>query len=67
MESWLLLALQAVLLGSWAKLKYSTILDAYSISELLELNDKTDEDCLEYLVETRYILLPEVLPIEFDE
>jgi len=50
-----------------AKLKYSTILDAYSISELLELNDKTDEDCLEYLVETRFIKLPEVLPIEFDE
>jgi hypothetical protein len=46
---------------------YSTVLEAYSLQELIELNDKTEEECLEYLVETRYIKLPEVLPIEFDD
>ena len=37
------------------------------IAELLELNDLTEEDCLEYLLSTKFIELPEVLPIEFDE
>ena len=48
-------------------MNYSTILEAYSLQELLELNDKTEEECLEYLVDHRYIELPEVLPIEFDD
>lgn len=45
-------------------MNYATILQAYTISDLLELNDKTEEDCLEFLVEEGFILLPEVLPIE---
>lgn len=45
-------------------MSYATILEAYTISELLELNDKTDEDCLEFLVEEGFITLPEVLPLE---
>lgn len=45
---------------------YSTILDAYTIEDLLELNDKTTEDCLEYLVEEGFINLPDVQPLEFE-
>lgn len=45
-------------------MSYSTILQAYTLSELLELNDKTEEDCLEFLVEEGFIELPEVLPLE---
>lgn len=48
-------------------MNYDLVLSAYSISELLELNDKTDSECLEYLVETKFIELPEVLPITFDD
>ena len=48
-------------------LSYLTILDTYSLEELLELNDKTTEDCLEFLVEEGYIELPEIRPLDFDE
>lgn len=47
-------------------MSYATILEAYTIAELLELNDKTEEDCLEFLVEERFIILPEVLPLQYD-
>ena len=60
-----LASLVAWVLGVW--LKYSTILEAYTLTELLELNDLTEEDCLEYLLSTKFIELPEVLPIEFDD
>lgn len=43
------------------------MLEAYTLTEILELNDKTEAECLEYLVNLRYVELPEVLPIEFDE
>lgn len=46
---------------------YSTILDVYSIEEILELNDKTTEDCLEYLVDEKYVELPRIKPLDFDE
>lgn len=48
-------------------MSYSTILETYTISEILELNDKTDEECLEYLVDMKYIHLPEITPLEFDD
>lgn len=47
--------------------EYSTILDCYSIEDLLELNDKTTEECLEYLVDLGYISLPTIKPLDFDE
>jgi len=47
-------------------LSYTTILQAYTLTELLELNDKTEEDCLEFLHEEKYITLPDILPIEYD-
>jgi hypothetical protein len=45
---------------------YTTVLQAYTLTELLELNDKTEEDCLEFLVEEGFITLPEVLPLDYD-
>lgn len=45
---------------------YTTILDAYTLEDLLELNDKTTEDCLEFLVEEAFITLPDIQPLEFE-
>lgn len=44
----------------------SAILDAYSFSEILEMNDLTEEEALEYLVVHGKIRLPELRPLEFD-
>lgn len=44
---------------------YSTILETYTLSEILEMNDLTEEDCLEFLVEEEFLELPEVKPLEF--
>lgn len=48
-------------------MSYRTILETYSLEEILELNDLTAEDCLEYLVEEGYIDLPDITPLDFDE
>ena len=49
-------------------MNYATLLETYDLSEILEMNDLTQEDVLEYMVETKYIRhLPEVLPLEFDD
>jgi len=45
---------------------YAAVLDVYTLEELLEHNDITTEECLEYLVETRFVKLPEVEPLEFE-
>lgn len=42
---------------------YTDILETYTIEELLELNDLTPEDCLEFLVEEDFLSLPEVKPL----
>jgi hypothetical protein len=46
---------------------YSALLDVYTIEEILELNDKTPEECLEFLVEEKYIRLPTIKPLHFDD
>jgi hypothetical protein len=46
---------------------YAAILSCYSITELLELNDKSEEELLIFLVEEGYLSLPEVTPLEFDD
>ncbi len=46
---------------------YATLLEVYTLEELLELNDKTEEDCLEFLVEEKFIKLPTIKPLDFDE
>lgn len=45
---------------------YTAILDCYSILELLELNDKTEEELLIFLVEEGYIDLPDIKPMDFE-
>ena len=44
---------------------YATILNTYSLEEILEYNDLTPEDCLEFLVEEEYLELPEIKPLDF--
>jgi len=46
---------------------YTTLLEVYTLGEILELNDKTEEECLEFLVEEGYVILPKIKPLEFDE
>jgi hypothetical protein len=42
---------------------YTDLLETYSIEEILEYNDLTTEDCLEFLVEEGFVELPEVKPL----
>ena len=44
----------------------TAVLEVYSLEEIFELNDLTSEDILEYLVRHRLVVLPEILPVEFD-
>jgi len=44
----------------------AAILQTYTLSELLELNDLTEEEVLEYLVQHGQVRLPELRPLEFD-
>lgn len=46
---------------------FAAILEVYSITELLELNDKSEEELLTFLVEDGYLTLPEIRPIDFDD
>jgi hypothetical protein len=45
---------------------FAAILTVYSLTELLELNDKTEEELLIFLVEEGYFTLPDIQPLEFD-
>jgi len=47
-------------------LSYTTILETYSLEDILELNDLTAEECLEFLVDEGYIDLPEIKPLDFE-
>ncbi len=46
---------------------YDTYLETYTIEEILELNDKTEEECLEFLVEEGFVELPKIKPLDFDD
>ena len=48
-------------------MNYSAVLDTYELSEIIELNDLTQEDVLEYLVEHNVLNLPETLPVTIDD
>ncbi len=43
--------------------EYTDLLETYTIEDILELNDLTAEDCLEFLVEEGFVELPEVKPL----
>lgn len=45
---------------------YSAILETYSLQELLELNDLTEEEALDYLVTQGFLKLPEITPLDFE-
>ena len=47
-------------------LSYATILETYSLEDILELNDLTAEECLEFLVDEGYVDLPEIKPLDFE-
>lgn len=47
-------------------LNYAALLETYSLNEILELNDLTEEDILEFLHVEGYVDLPEIKPLEFD-
>lgn len=49
-----------------SQLSYAVLLETYTLEELLELNDLSLEDCLEFLVDEKFITLPEVTPLEFE-
>lgn len=46
--------------------RFSAILETYSLTEILEMNDLTEEDLLEYLVEEGMVKLPEIRPLDFE-
>lgn len=41
------------------------MLETYSLEEILELNDLTPEEALEYLVTQGLVELPEITPLDF--
>lgn len=45
---------------------YDALLEVYSLEDILELNDKTTEDCLEFLIEEGFIDLPRIKPLDFE-
>jgi len=47
-------------------LSYATILETYSLEDILELNDLTAEECLEFLVDEGFVDLPEIKPLDFE-
>lgn len=46
---------------------YATVLEAYSLEEILELNDVTEEETLDFLVTQGFLVLPDIQPLEFDD
>ena len=40
------------------------LLEVYTIEELAELNDKTPEEILAYLIEQAVLVIPDIKPLE---
>lgn len=45
---------------------YAAILEVYTLEELIELNDLTEEDALDYLVTQGFLKLPRIKPLDFE-
>lgn len=43
------------------------VLQTYSLEEIIELNDKTEEEVLDYLVTQSFLALPDPLPVDIDD
>jgi hypothetical protein len=44
----------------------ATILQTYSLEEIFELNELTEEEILQFLVEEDLVSLPKIKPVDFD-
>lgn len=45
---------------------YANALETYSLEEILELNDVTEEEALEFMVEENFIKLPSIRSLDFE-
>lgn len=45
---------------------YTAVLDVYTLEDILERNDITQEEALDYLVTQGFLRLPEIEPLEFE-
>lgn len=45
----------------------TNLLQTYSLSEVLELSDCTEEEALYFLVSHRFVALPNPLPVDVEE
>ena len=43
-----------------------SILSTYTLEEILELNDTSVQDTLQFLLDEEFIELPEIRPLDFD-
>lgn len=46
--------------------KVESILETYSLDEILEINEVTQEDTLLFLVEQEFVKLPNPEPLDFE-
>ena len=42
------------------------ILQTYDLIEIFELNELTEEEVLQFLVEEEFITLPKVIPVDYE-
>jgi len=40
------------------------VLDTYTLEEIFEINELTEEEVLLFLIEQKFVRLPEVLPVD---
>lgn len=43
------------------------VLQTYTLEEILELNDVTEEEVLTFLVATKFVTLPDPQPVDIDD
>ncbi len=43
------------------------LLETYSLTDILELNDLTEADALRFLVDEDFIELPDIKPLDFEQ
>lgn len=48
-------------------MNYSSLLETYTLQDILELNDIDETECLKFLVESEFVTLPEIQPLEFND
>lgn len=51
---------------SYNPVNYSAILDVYSLEQLLEFNDLTLEEALQFMLDAEFLKLPDIKPLEFE-